>query len=111
MLIYSRFSRCSTARSPDPRYNLAGPAKVGAHKNFLFNESSLEIKIAWVILWTYFILYQVDSMLYPVVKCHNQLQKWLYFSINIKGVLVKYEKYGTLPNFVCKKNKQLNVQT
>ena len=37
---------------PDPQYNWAGPAKLGAHKSFLFTESSCvaKIKNTWLIL-------------------------------------------------------------
>ena len=43
---------CSTARGPDPWDTRGGPTNVGAHKSFLFTESSLvdKIKNTWLIL-------------------------------------------------------------
>ena len=43
--IYSRLSRCNTARGSSLVLTLSGPAKVKARKSFLFTEGSLKLKI------------------------------------------------------------------
>ena len=42
-MIYSRFSRCCTARGPSTSLSWVGPAKVKASKSVLFTEVSSEV--------------------------------------------------------------------
>ena len=42
--MYSRLSRCSTARICSTKLSLVGPTKVKAHKSFLFSEDSLKVE-------------------------------------------------------------------
>ena len=45
LMIYSQLSRCSTARGSRAGVSLVGPAKVEAHKLFLYIEISLNLKL------------------------------------------------------------------
>ena len=44
MIIYSRLSRCSTARGSISGLSRGDPTKVKAHKSFLFTEGSLKVE-------------------------------------------------------------------
>ena len=44
--MYSRFSRCRTARGSGTGLRLVGPAKVKASKSILFTEVSPEVEIS-----------------------------------------------------------------
>ena len=126
MVIYSQLSRCSTARVSVTRFSLVGPTKITARKYFLFTEGSLKVENKEQLFDFVFIVNLFASKLYAVAKCHSQLSKvedeviisqivrisegcdqngnrvskndksCHICSMRLKGVLVTYEKYGTM---------------
>ena len=47
-MIYSRLSRCSTAKGSSSRLSLWGPTKFKSHKSFLFTEGSFKVE-KWAV--------------------------------------------------------------
>ena len=81
---YSWLSKCCTARESSYRFSLVGLTKVKARKYFLFTENftCIENKEHLLDFVITFILQHFASMLYPVVKCHNQLLPYWQYKAN-----------------------------
>ena len=76
---------------PDPWYNRVGPAKVGAHNEFLFTESFLEVKIknTWLIL---------KSVKIKIIQVFNIFKTR---ELSVKKRLTCHNLFGTNPGEPC----------
>ena len=113
MVIYSQLSRCSTARVSVTRFSLVGPTKITARKYFLFTEGSLKVENKEQLFDFVFIVnlfaskVEDEVIISQIVRISegcdqngNRVSKndksCHICSMRLKGVLVTYEKYGTM---------------